>query len=205
MTVLTHNFLGKRIILASASAIRAQLLTNAGLSFDVDAANIDEAALKQSMAKASIEQIALALAEAKAKAISPRHQGAMIIGADQMLELDGKAFDKPPNLDALRHQLVLLRGRTHRLISAFALVQDGMIMGSGCSQARLTMRQFSETFLDNYIEQHGEIAMRSVGGYQLEGNGVQLFSHVEGDYFTILGLPLLKLLALLRHRQWLEN
>ena len=188
------------MILASASSARRAMLEQAGVTFTVDVAAVDEDALKQALRQETKNpaRAAEALAELKAVRVSARHPGALVIGADQMLDHDGVWFDKPGSRDEARHQLGLLRHRTHRLTSAVVAVRDGRRLWYHTDQARLTMRNFSDTFLDSYLAQAGDAVLGSVGGYQLEGLGAQLFLTVEGDFFTILGLPLLPLLDFLR-------
>jgi len=184
------------IVLASASAARRRMLEGAGIAFAVDAAAIDEDAAKQ----ATADQAAIAdiLAERKALHVSARHPGALVIGADQTLDCGGAGFDKPVDRAGARAQLLALRGRTHRLVSAVAVVQDGRTLWRHRDAASLTMRDFSDGFLESYLDAVGDAALTSVGAYQLEGRGVQLFERVAGDHFTILGMPLLPLLAHLR-------
>ncbi len=187
------------IVLASASASRRRMLKAAGLVFDVIAPTCDEEAAKRQyrVEGRSPHAQAEALAELKAKSVS-QTRGAYVIGADQMLALDGAALDKPRNLAEARQHLLQLRGCPHELITAAAVAKDGAIVWRITDVPRLTMRRFSDAFLDDYIAHAGADALRSVGAYQLEGLGAQLFERVEGDYFSVLGLPLLPLLAFLR-------
>lgn len=188
------------IILASASSARRTMLESAGISLTVDVAAVDEDAMKQAMRVETNNpgRVAETLAELKAVRVSARHPGALVIGADQMLDQDGLWFDKPKTTAEARAQLMSLRHRTHRLTSAVVAVRDGHRVWYHTDQALLTMRNFSDSFLDHYLETVGDAVRSSVGAYQLEGLGAQLFLSAEGDFFTILGLPLLPLLDFLR-------
>jgi septum formation protein len=190
------------ILLASASPARAALLTAAGLDLAVVPAGIDEAAVKRSAREASLPAIgcALRLAECKALQVARSHPGALVIGADQILVAGETWFDKPADLAAARRQLLALRGMTHELATAVCVVRGGDRLWHGQSVPRLTMRRFSDAFLDAYLAAEGTAVLGSVGAYRLEGRGSQLFSRIEGDYFAILGLPLLELFAFLRRR-----
>lgn len=191
------------VVLASASASRRVLLENAGVPVTVDAAAVDEEEVKASLraAGAAAGDVAEALAELKAQRVTARHQGALVIGADQVLESEGQWFDKPPDLDHAAAHLQALSGRTHRLVACVCVVRDGRRLWHHIDSAELTMRPLTERFIADYLAAVGEDALGSVGAYRLEGLGVQLFSRVGGDYFTVLGLPLLPLLDFLRNQQ----
>lgn len=188
------------IVLASKSVFRARMLESAGLAVDIHPSEVDERAIEApAMARgASPAAVAVLLSEAKALATSQRMPGRLVVGSDQTLALGEQRFSKPTDRTAARAQLAALRGRTHMLASGAALVRDGRVIWSDHEEVHLTMRGFSNAFLDDYLDRMGEVVTTTVGGYQLEGLGVQLFERIEGDYFTVLGLPLLKLLAALR-------
>jgi septum formation protein len=189
------------VVLASASASRASLLRAAGVPVLVIPSTVDEAVSKARMLAqgARPEAIAQGLAELKARAVSQTHQG-LVIGADQTLDLDGVLYDKPRDLAESRQRLRTLRGRTHRLHAAVAVAHEGGLLWSAFDSATLSMRDFSDGYLDAYLARHGEAVIASTGAYLLEGEGIQLFDRIDGDYFAILGLPLLGLLAFLRRR-----
>lgn len=188
------------LLLASASQIRADLLRGAGLPFDICVSPVDEDEAKRTLSK-DPTALACALGELKARAVSEGTQGTLVIGADQVLSCEGRNFDKPRSMEEARKNLSFMCGKTHTLHSAVALAQDGEIIWSHADLAHLTMRNFSDDFLDHYMRVAGEKIMKSVGCYQLESVGIQLFEKIEGAYFTILGLPLLPLLAELRQRK----
>lgn len=193
------------VILASKSAARSQLLAGAGVPFETMVAGVDEDAVKAGLLAegASPRDIADALAELKAVRISARQPG-FVVGADQTLEFEGRLYDKAVDLAEARARLLALRGKPHQLHSAVVVARDGAPIWRELVSATLTMRDFSEAFLDDYLASEGEAALGSVGCYRLEGPGAQLFSRIEGDYFAILGLPLLGLLDLLRRHEVLS-
>lgn len=186
------------IILASTSPTRRALLDNAGLPYSAVSPQVDERGLVAQHPHWSPEETAIRLAEAKALDVSIRFPDAIVIGTDQVLSLGSKAYSKPANLEECRQHLFELRGKTHALISTVVCARGGEAVWSYTSQALLTMREFSQAFLEDYLETVGADCMTSVGGYKIEGCGLQLFERIEGDHFTILGLPLLPLLSYLR-------
>ncbi len=191
------------LVLASASKSRADLMRAAGLAFEVIPAHVDEDAIKASLKAegASAADCALALAEFKAGTVSQRYPEALVIGADQMLDCEGSWFDKPKDIAGARHHLVTLRAKTHVLPTSVAVALNGVPIWHHTAQPRLTVRPFSDEFLEDYLAAVGPAVTSSVGAYHLEGRGAQLFSKVEGDFFTVLGLPLLELLAFLREHR----
>jgi septum formation protein len=190
------------LILASRSAARAAVLRDAGISFEAVPAAVDEAAVKAAMLAeaAPARDIADALAELKALRGAARAPGRLVLGADQIVVCDSELFDKPQDLADARRQLLALRGRTHELLSAAVVFEASGPVWRHVGRAQLTMRAFSEAFLDRYLAEEGDAVLESVGAYRLEARGAQLFTRVEGDLFTIMGLPLLELLAFLRSR-----
>lgn len=192
----------KPVVLASASASRAAILQGAGVPFETQRARIDEALIKAELLAmgTSPREIAQRLAAEKARKVSEARPDALVIGADQTLELDGALVDKAESLAEARSRLVTLRGRTHRLHAAVAAAEQGEIIWRETDSSSLTARDFSDRFLDAYLARTGEQLLASVGCYFLEGEGAQLFERVEGDYFAVLGLPLLPVLAMLRDR-----
>jgi septum formation protein len=187
------------LILASTSPIRRRLLANAAIAVECVPPATDEVALRRAMPPGTpAATVAETLAEAKARSVSASFPAAHVIGADQLLVLDGAIFAKPADRAEARHQLATLRGRTHTLISALVVTSGDRRLTVITDQADLTMRNFSDSFLDRYLEAAGPAITGAVGAYRLEEQGIQLFDRIEGDYFTILGLPLLPLLAYLR-------
>lgn len=191
------------LVLASASASRARLLRQAGLAFTVQPASIDEEEIKLSMRGegAAAADVADMLAELKARRVSAPADPRFVIGADQMLVCEGEWFDKPVDKAAARAQLLKLRGRRHELISAVVICRNNGAIWRHRESAELFMRDFSEGFLDAYLAQAGNGILGSVGAYELEGLGVQLFRRIQGDFFTILGLPMIALLDFLREHR----
>jgi septum formation protein len=186
------------LILASQSAARRMLLKNAGLTFDAAPADIDERAIQQKSGLTAPGDVAALLAEQKAAFVSLRHPGRYVVGADQTLSVGDRLFNKPAGRDQAAQQLRDLSGKTHELHSAIAVACDGATIFSHVSVAHMTMRQLDDAAIDAYLEAAGDKVTTSVGAYQLEGLGVHLFELIEGDHFTILGLPLLPLLKFLR-------
>jgi septum formation protein len=191
------------LVLASKSAIRGAILRAAGLAIEVCPADINERMIEQGSAARDPDAIAALLAREKARTISARLAGRIVLGADQTLALGEQRFSKPTDRTAAREQLKLLRGQTHELHTAIALVREDVILFEHRETARLTMRAFSDRFLEDYLDAAGADVTASVGGYQLEKTGIQLLERVEGDHFVILGLPLLPLLQHLRQAGWL--
>lgn len=190
------------LILASGSQIRAQLLRNAGVEHRIDPARVDEAAIRDSLEAegASPRDQADALAEYKARKVSSKSPGVFVLGCDQILAMGPEVFAKPETPDEARVQLKKLRGQRHQLFSAAVIYQDNEPVWRHVGVARLLMRDFSDSYLDDYVARNWDSIRHSVGGYKLEEEGVRLFSRIEGDHFTVLGLPLLEILAFLTDR-----
>ncbi len=188
----------ERLILASKSAARRTMLADAGVVFSVQVADVDEDAVKARHDPADAAGLAVELARVKALAVSRHDADAWVLGADQTLSFDGGLVSKAPDLDAARARLSAMRGRTHQLHSGAALARNGQVVWSGVDTATMRVREFSDAFLDAYLAAEGEALLACVGSYRLEGMGAQLFEAVEGDYFTVLGLPLWPVLAELR-------
>src|SRR3984957_14418603 len=193
------------LVLAPGSKSRSPALAGAAIPVEILPADIDERAIETQAGPQSPSQIALLLARAKASAISAKLPERLVLGADQTLALGQRLFAKPADLAAAGDQLKALRGHTHELHSAVVVVRDGAVLFEHCEIARLTMRNFSDGFLARYLEAAGAAATASVGGYQVESLGIQLFARIEGDHFTILGLPLLRLLQFLRQQRSLAD
>lgn len=192
------------LVLASASAARAALLAQAGVAFTTDPADLDEASIAAAV-KGDPESLARELARCKALAVSARHPGRLVLGADSVLDFQGRSIAKSPDLTAARALLEELAGREHRLVSAVCLARDGAVAWDHAAIATLKMRAFSAAFLDAYLAAEGGKILSSVGCYHFEGAGAQLFELVQGDYFSILGLPLLPVLAALRQQAILAS
>jgi septum formation protein len=194
---------GPALVLASKSQVRRTVLEAAGIPVESRPADIDERRIEAAAGLAGPGDVAQHLAQAKAAAVAAAVPDRLVLGADQTLSLAGRRFSKPADLEAARAQLAALRGRTHELHSGIALVRGRETLYRHVAVARLTMRDFSDAFLEAYLEAAGPAVSQSVGGYQLERIGIQLFQEVAGDHFTILGLPLLPLLAHLRQAGYL--
>lgn len=195
------------LILASASVVRLQLLQNAGLAVVAQPARVDEVAAREAMAheQAKPRDVADALAEMKAMKVARSHPTGLVLGCDQTLALDNTILSKPLDKGDARTQLLALRGRSHELHSAIVLFHEGRPVWRHLGSAKLTMRSFTDTYLDAYLERNWPEVSGSVGSYMLEGEGIRLFSEIEGDYFSILGLPLVPLLSYLCLRGFIES
>ena len=193
---------GSRLVLASASAFRRHMLEAAGIGFAVVTPDVDEAALKSRLtgSGATLKEVAQGLAVAKAEVVSARLPDALVIGADQVLACGADMFNKPASLAEAREQLSRLRGKTHELHTAVALAAAGNALWTRVETATLAMRAFSDAFLADYLARQGERVRHTVGAYEIEGPGIQLMERIEGDMFTVIGLPLLALLSELRAR-----
>ncbi|HEY4192561.1 MAG TPA: Maf-like protein [Mesorhizobium sp.] len=190
----------EKIILASASPFRKALLVNAGVTVEAVPPDVDERALEAPLQGSGVspEDVAAILAEAKAVNVSEKKPGALVLGADQTLSLGDEVFHKPADMEGARRHLLALSGKTHQLNSAAVLARDGVVLWRHVGIANLTMRKLDPAFIGRHLAGVGEKALGSVGAYQIEGEGIQLFEEVDGDYFTIVGLPLLAVLAELR-------
>ena len=199
--------MAQTLILASSSAIRQTLLNNARVPFDVHPGRIDEVAIRAALAEdgASPRDVADTLAELKAKKISNKHPDALVIGCDQVLDFDGCIIGKPASPDALANQLRQMRGKRHMLLSAVVVYEADKPVWRHVGQVRLTMHMLSDSFINGYVDRNWEQVKTSAGGYLLEEEGVRLFSVISGDYFTVLGLPLVELLSYLALRGVIEQ
>ena len=195
------------LILASASAVRARLLRQAGVTLEIHPAKIDESEVKRSMSarKLGADAVSGALAELKAVRVSAAYPNGLVLGCDQILEFDGRLIDKAANLTEARALLRELRGKEHSLVTACVLAKDGAPVWRRLERCKLWMRPFGDEFLDEYLQAEGDDVLGSVGCYHLEGRGIQLFERVEGDYFSVLGLALIPLLAALREHGIIER
>lgn len=188
------------IVLASGSVFRKKMLEDAGLAIEAVKPQIDERAVEAAVANSGVgpEDLALILAEAKALEVSQNRPGALVIGTDQTLSMGDEVLHKPRDMEEARRRLLALSGRTHQLNSAVVLMRDGDVLWRHVGVARLTMRELDPGFVGRHLSRVGDKALSSVGAYQVEGEGIQLFEAIEGDHFTIVGMPLLPLLAKLR-------
>ncbi len=194
------------LILASASISRQNLLKQANVAFKAQTSPVDEEIIKQTFLKdGQIEDLAMVLAQAKALSVSESQKQSLVIGADQTLLFDGRVFDKPSSIENARDQLLQLRGKTHRLETAVCVMRNSELLFSVSESNWMTMRDFSPQFLGHYLALEGENVRSSVGGYKIEGSGLQMFDKIEGDFFSILGLPMLPLLKFLRSEGIIEN
>jgi len=195
------------IVLASTSPFRKHLLENAGLSIRSEAPQVDERAMEAPLEGTGVtpDEVALILAEAKAVDVSTRDPGAWVIGGDQTLSLEDRIFHKPNDMEEARRALLALSGKTHLLNSGIVLAHEGKTVWRHVSIARMTMRPLAPAFIGRYLARVGDKALKSVGAYQIEGEGIQLFEQIEGDYFTIVGVPLLPLLAKLRELKVIDG
>jgi septum formation protein len=204
---VTGEHKNNRLILGSGSIYRAEMLHNAGVEFSVIRPDIDERAVEQPLLEAGLDSAAIAeiLARTKAETLSQKHPGAYVIGSDQTLALDGEMLHKPTTMEEARRRLLKLSGQTHHLHSAVCLARDGQTLWSHVETASIRFRDLTPQFIGRHLAAAGEIALTSVGAYQIEGLGIQLVESVEGDFFSIRGMPLIALLDELRKRKLLED
>ncbi|MEO3387148.1 Maf-like protein [Mesorhizobium sp. CAU 1741] len=194
--------MAEKIVLASASPFRSKMLADAGIAFEAVRPETDERAVEDAIAGSGLTpgDLALVLAEAKALDVSQRYPGTLVIGCDQTLSLDEEVLHKPKDMEEARRRLLSLSGKTHQLNSAVVLMRDGEVLWRDVGVANLTMRPLEPAFIGRHLSRVGEKALSSVGAYQIEGEGIQLFETIDGDHFTIVGLPLMPLLGELRRR-----
>lgn len=195
------------LILASGSPFRRQLMEAAGLAFEIEPARIDERAVEAPLVEAGAtpDEVAASLASAKARDVAAKWPGKFIVGSDQVMSMDGDIFHKCRSVEDARRQLRTMRGRTHKLSSAVSIFHEGAEVWRHVATASMTFRDFSDTFLEHYMDRAGTNVLLTVGAYSFEGLGLQLFERVAGDYFTIIGLPMLPLLAALRDLNVIER
>lgn len=195
-----------KLVLASKSPYRAQLLKNVGLDVESFPSDVDERTVEAPLLAADLEpgDVAEILAQAKATNISEKHPDAYVIGCDQTLSLEGELLHKPADMEEARHRLLQMSGKTHQLNSAIVLIRNGEVLWSHVEIAKMKMRKLDPGFIGRHLAEVGEIALTSVGAYQIEAEGLQLFEEISGDYFTIMGLPLLPLLSELRERNLMD-
>ena len=195
------------LILASGSQVRRDLLTNAAVDFDTDISKVDEDAIKRALIQDTVHprDIADALAEAKARKVSSKHPGSLVIGCDQILSFDGRILSKPSSKDQALEQLRTLSGKTHHLFSAAVIYEEANPVWRHVGHVRLRMREVSEDYLQSYVDRNWEDIQDAVGSYKLEKEGVRLMAKIEGDFFNVLGLPLIELLSYLTHRGTLQG
>lgn len=203
---MSDDFDQKTLILGSASKSRQSLMKNAGLDFKVAVSDIDESIIKKTLLpEGIIEDLPVILAQAKASAVSKKFPSTYVIGSDQILVQEQQIFDKPVSEDDARDQLLKLRGKQHRLETAVCVTRDDHLLWAHSETAYLKMREFSLAFLGNYLAEQGAQLLTSVGGYKIEGTALQMFESIEGDFFSILGLPMIPLLNFLRQEQILDS
>jgi septum formation protein len=191
------------LVLASGSTVRRAVLESAGIPVEPIPADLDERVVEAQSEEAEPGAVAALLAREKARKVAGKLPGRVVLGADQVLAMERRRFSKPHDRAGAREQLLALSGRTHELLSAAAVVRDDGVVFEAVDRARLTMRAFSPAFLESYLDLAGSAVTASVGAYQVEGPGIQLFEQIEGDHFGILGLPLLPILAFFRREGWL--
>jgi septum formation protein len=197
----------QKIILASKSPYRAQILSAAGIEFEIHPASLDERFIEESMLGSDfdVDDVADVLAQTKAMSVSEEFTQAWVIGSDQTLTLEGQLFHKPKNMEEARRRLLLLSGKTHQLNSAIALAKDGKILWHYSDKATIKFRELSPEFIGRHLSRVGEVALTSIGAYQIEAEGIQLFENIEGEYFSIMGMPIIPLLNQLRQLEIIDG